>query len=156
MAKRKKVEVEVLDFKNVNEAAKTKEKCEKRLKNASTAKIIAIVGTIASVVGFGLHTTIFGAILVQAGFVAAIVTYCMIGGIGIAFKSAFSIGKAAWFIIPFFPIDIFIGITGFCFAIVALFYLPFFIYDKIIKSINADLEAAKAYLASNGQQSIEE
>jgi p-aminobenzoyl-glutamate transporter AbgT len=41
------------------------------------------------------------------------------------------------------------------FAIYALFFLPYLIYGKIIKSIKDDLEAAEEYVANNGQQSSE-
>jgi hypothetical protein len=94
-------------------------------------------------------------ILLLVGFIAAVVTYCMIGGLGLAIKSAFAVGKAAWFILPIFPADIFVGIVGMIFAIYALFFLPYLIYGKIIKSIKDDLEAAEEYVANNGQQSSE-
>lgn len=149
MAKRKKVEVEVLDFESTKEATSTIEQCEKKLEKASIAKLVAIGGSVVSVIGLFNANSTFGAIMLTVGLIAAIATYVMVGGIGVAMKSAFAFGKAAWFLIPIFPADLCVGLIGMIVAFYALFFLPIIIYGKIIKSINADLEAAQEYLANN-------
>ena len=98
---------------------------------------LSLVGTICSIVSI---LAAFGKIkeellvLFVPAFLCAILSYLFCGGLGYTIKSAFGIAKTMWFIIPHFPIDLLMGIIGFAFGLIALFFLPLFFTVKSIRN----------------------
>lgn len=150
MARRKKVEVEVLDFSSVQEAQSTKEKCEQKLEKYPLARLIAIIASVCGVIGgFGMlsgGSSLFYFLFEMAVF-GAIATYVLIGGLGLGVRCAGKIAVAGWYLIPFFPIDIFVFIFAFIFALYALLLMPIIILRSVKKKIQEDLRDAESYLA---------
>lgn len=149
----KKKVVEILEFSSVQEAQATKEKCEKRLKNyplarwiALAASVCGVIGGIAMIAGHGLQ------MLASPAVIGAIVTYVLIGGLGLGFKAAGRIAKTGWRLIPVFPIDMFFLVFAFLFAVYALFLIPIIILRSIRKQISADLQAAELYLKGHNAE----
>lgn len=148
---RKKQVVEVPVFTSIHEAEQTKEKCEKKMENYPMASKIAIVASICGVVGFLVSQVdsaiaLVGSVLYLVAVIGSIITYIKIGGFGIGVKGAFKIAKAGWFIVPIFPVDLFIFIVALFFAVYALFLVPAVILIAVKKEILADLYAAEEYL----------
>lgn len=147
----KKKVVEILDFSSVQEAQATKEKCEKKMQNYPLARWIALAASVCGVIGgFAMMGGHGLQVLVTPAVIGAIVTYVMIGGLGLGFKAAGRIAKTGWRLIPIFPVDIFFLVFAFIFAVYALFLIPIVILHSIKKQINLDLQAAEMYLQERG------
>lgn len=143
----KKKVVEILDFSNVQEAQKTREKCEARLQKYPLARWIALIASVCGVIGgFAMIGGHWLQLLASPAVIGAIVTYVLIGGLGVGFKAAGKIAKTGWKLIPIFPVDIIFLIFAFIFAVYALFLVPIIILHSIKKQISLDLQAAEMYL----------
>lgn len=148
---RKKAVVEVPVFASVYEAEQTKAKCEKKMENYPLASKIAIAASVCTVLGYLVSKiyspiALLGNVLYLVAIIGSIVTYVKIGGLGIGVKGAFKIAKAGWFLIPIFPVDLFIFLVALIFSIYALFLIPAVILFFVKKEILADLYAAEEYL----------
>lgn len=153
MAKRKVVEVEVLEFASVKEAEQTKAKCEKKMEKYPLARLIAIIASVCGVLGgIGMMKGGILMLLTTPAVLGAIATYVLIGGLGAGIKAAGRIAKAGWYLIPIFPVDIFVLIFAFVIAIYALFLVPALILRSIHKEIVADMQAAEEYLQKHAAQ----
>lgn len=143
----KKKVVEILDFSSVQEAQETKRKCETRMQNYPLARWIALAASVCGLIGgFAMMGGHWLSTLASPAVIGAIVTYVMVGGLGVGFKAAGKIAKTGWKLIPIFPIDIFFLIFAFIFAVYALFLFPIVILHSIKKQILLDLQAAEMYL----------
>ena len=142
---RKKV-VEVIDFSSVAEAQQTKAKCEKQMEKYPLARTISIIASIFGIIGLIWN---FLSFLWLFAFIGSIVTYVLIGGFGAGLKGAAKIAKAGWFLIPIFPVDIFVFLVALVFAIYALFLVPVVTLRSARLTIEADLQAAEEYLQAH-------
>lgn len=151
MARRKKVEVEVLDFSSVQEAQATKTKCIQKLEKYPLARLIAIAASVCGVIG-GLGMLSGGgaflSMLGSIGVMGAIATYVLIGGFGIGVKCAWKIAVVGWYIVPF-PVDLFVVVFTFIFGVYALLFIPIIVLRSIKKQLQADLHDAEEYLANH-------
>ncbi len=88
------------------------------------AKRIATVSTILNIIGLivGSSNETIGSILLFAGVIGAIVSYCF-GGFGNVLKVAGAFAKIGWIVAPF-PMDIPIGMVTFFMTIAAFLFIP--------------------------------
>ena len=112
--------------------------------------IASIVGTVlfggglalaAAVPDAGRSGTVLGAIVsvfMTIGFIGTIVAYAT-GGIVEAFKSALTIGKWGWLIMPF-PVDIFTGLASSMFALLIFLAVPVYpVYKSCRKYLDTHI-----------------
>ena len=94
------------------------------MKRLQIAQIIALVATVASVIGWILYSKhiAFGAILLAIGCILGLASY-LFGGFLNAVKMSWSIAKWGWVIAPF-PMNLVVGGVTFFFALMAFAFIP--------------------------------
>ena len=121
-------------------AMSVKASAEERLQAVNSVWNLAIIGSICGVIG--LPT---GVLLLPA-FVLACICYRKIGGFSVAARWSWNFAKFGWFVVPYFPIDLGIGVACFFVGLYSLFFLPFFVARHLKKQAEKDLEAAEEYV----------
>ena len=61
-------------------------------------------------------------------------------------KCSWNFAKFGWFIIPYFPLDLIIGLAAFFIGLYGLFFMPFFTIIHTKKQAIMDLEVADEFL----------
>ncbi|MCR5324604.1 MAG: hypothetical protein K6E85_15215 [Lachnospiraceae bacterium] len=85
-------------------------------------------------------------ILFIALIVLTVIVYKKAGGFGDFAKMMGRFGKWGWMIVPFFPIDIIVGLGVFMFGIAALLYLTIFFLWYRKRRLNKDIALAEDYI----------
>lgn len=80
------------------------------------------------------------------GVVGTIAAYVLGGGLGKAFSTGFKLAKIGWFIIPIFPVDIFVGITAFCIVGWFFIFVPSLFVFVNMRQISKEKDAAEEFL----------
>ena len=88
--------------------------------------------------------------LLMIGALLAIPAYIIGGGILNALKIAWKITKIGWFVIPYFPMDLFIGAFCFFLSVIGLLFVPVIFVGLNYLKQKKTLDAAKSYLAQCG------
>lgn len=109
---------------------------------------IATVGTVISLILLateGVMATIGNLLLVVIA-VISIISYIIGGGVGMAIKFAWKMGKIGWYILPIPLVDLAFALMVFFFALVGALYVPVLFIWLSSKQIKRDQEEAEEYL----------
>lgn len=134
---------EEMQFDNYAYAMETKANAEEQLKKIEKIWLIAIVGSICGVLGFFMG---FNGVPMLISFIMACVCYHHVGGFLVAARWSWNFAKFGWFVVPYFPIDLGVGLTCFFIGLYGFFFVPFFVVRHIKKQANMNIEAADEYM----------
>lgn len=121
-------------------AMQVKAEAEEKLQNIEKIWVISIIGSICGVLSFA------SAICGMVSFVIACICYHKVGGFKVAIKWSWNFAKFGWFIVPYFPLDLIIGLAAFFIGLYGLFFMPFFTIIHTKKQAIMDLEVADEFL----------
>ena len=80
-------------------------------------------------------------------FLLSFPAYLIGGGLGKAIRSAWNLAVVGWFLIPFFPIDLFLGAAAFFAALLCFCFVPLvFVLINYCQNA-ADLREARKYMS---------
>jgi hypothetical protein len=161
MNKQKATLYHQMQFDNYAYAVDVKEQAERRLKEVQAVWKMSIIASLCGIfapLASYILVRIFGtsAAIASASFlsnicwivsvVLSIICYTKTGGLSTAFRWSWNIAKVAWFIIPYFPIDLILGLDGLLISLYILFFFPVFVMRHYKKQARKDLEDAENYL----------
>lgn len=141
---------EEMQFDNYAYATEVKAVAEEQLRLVSSVWLLSIIGSICGVMAwqlgvvFKLEGMDNWAMIVS--FVIACICYHKIGGFLVAAKWSWNFAKFGWFVVPYFPIDLCIGMGCFFAGLFVFFFLPFFVVRHYKKQAEKNIEAADEYL----------
>lgn len=149
MAKEKTKLYEEMQFDNYAYATEVKAVADEQLRLVSSVWQLSIIGSICGVIAYALGA-FFGSgkgeLALLASFVIACICYHKIGGFLVAAKWSWNFAKFGWFVVPYFPIDLCIGMGCFFVGLFVFFFLPFFVVRHYKKQAEKNIEAADEYL----------
>ena len=125
---------------------------EVKLENVQKAMKIGTIATVGTVIGLILLATggdiiaDIGSLLLVVTAVISIISYIIGGGVGMAIKFAWKIGKIGWYILPIPLVDLAFALMVFFFALVGALYVPVLFIWLSSKQIKRDYEEAEEYL----------
>lgn len=151
MKKEKEGLFEEQKFEDVQYAKDVLEASGKKKEKCKIGLIVALVSTILAAGGYALAE---GAsiqndvteIMILIGWIGAIASYIIGGGLKVALSTALKITKLGWFLVPIFPIDLVVAIFAFFLAIISFFFIPVLYVGINYIQINKDYSAAEEYL----------
>ena len=125
----------------VDTAAEKVEKCKRGI-------LVGLASTVGWIMFLALEQISPGLACLGAliGVVGAIAAYVIGGGLGKAFSVAFKMAKFGWFIIPVFPVDVFVGITAFCVVAWLFCCVPSLFVFVNMRQISKEKAEAEEYL----------
>ncbi len=135
-------------FANVIEAQEVIAQGNQKLEKAGQAKMIAWIGSGVSLLTYFLFgaSVILGIISWIIAFGCAVTAYVLAGGVGKAFKAVWKVAKFGWFVIPYFPMDLFIGALAAGMAAYFFICVPIVIVLISLKQTKRDVMHAYEYL----------
>lgn len=80
------------------------------------------------------------------GIIIGIVCYVKIGGIKTAFSWGLNVGKFCWYLIPIFPIDVFVLFSSIFFIPLVILFAPYVIVRHQEKQALNDINDAQEYM----------
>ena len=124
-----------------------KQECEKKLNRNKIGIIVSLLVPVFDIiVGVLFEKLNMGDGALAAWIGAAVIAYLIGGGLTSALKMFWRVTMISWFIIPIFPIDLFVGGVGFCLAGSIALFLPIVFVLLTRYQISKDKKAAEEYL----------
>ncbi len=152
MAKKKKEKISIIEkvqFKDLEHAKRSVTLAKINQIRILIGFVFAAISMVFLIIGIANKET-FPAGSFTVTLALAIPAYLIGGGIGKALKTAWSITKFFWFLIPVFPMDVVIGLVGLLWSIFGLMFVPIIFVGLNYIQHKKTLDAAKSYLAQCG------
>ena len=150
MAKKRKKKAELFETVQFQDFERAKREVSFAKINQIRILIGFLLAVLATYISFtGMQNQSDGA-LVGGGFLGFF-SYIIGGGLGKAIKTAWSITKICWFLIPVFPLDLGLALLGGVFAFYGLMFVPVIFVGMNYIQHKRTLDAAKRYLAECGR-----
>lgn len=134
---------EEMQFDDYAYALEVKANAQEELEKVEKIWLISVVGSVCGVVA---AFSGFNGIPLLVSFIFACVCYHHVGGFSVAARWSWNFAKFGWFVVPYFPIDLGVGLVCFFIALYGFFFLPYFVVRRIKKQANMNLEAADEYI----------
>ena len=143
---RRQVVVEEVVFNSYQEAVNAKEYAEMQIEKIDGCKILALIGTICSLISMMIIWSEYSDLLVMAGVVISIVCYVKAKCFGGAFKWGLNVAKWGWYLCPFFPADLIVGGVGLFLGFFLFFLFPSIALWGVKRQAKKDLEDANMFI----------
>lgn len=149
--KRRQVVEEVI-FDSYQEAVNVKENAEMKIEKINSCNILALIGTICSLISMMIIYSKYSDLLIMVGVIISIVCYVKAKCFGGAFKWGLNLAKWGWYLCPFFPVDLVIGAMGLAVGFFSFFLFPSLALWGVKKQAQRDLDDANEFISNNQVQ----
>lgn len=143
---RRQVVVEEVVFNSYQDAVNAKEHAEMQIEKINGCKILALIGTICSLISMMIIYSKYSDLLIMVGVIISIVCYVKAKCFGGAFKWGLGLAKWGWYLCPFFPADLVIGAMGLAVGFFSFFLFPSLALWGVKRQAKKDLEDANTFI----------